>query len=90
MEEAMTPKKRHWETGAAVKPEASIVDRCDRQGKSAHELRATECLTAVSIELISGDSFPRLSTFKDIHGICGLASVIPVRLSKRQTVVNAL
>lgn len=27
IEEAMTPKKRHWETGALVKPEASMVGR---------------------------------------------------------------
>jgi len=26
IEDAMTPKKRHWETGAEVKPEASMVD----------------------------------------------------------------
>lgn len=25
IEEAMTPKKRHWETGAEVKPDASMV-----------------------------------------------------------------
>ncbi len=27
IDEAMTPKKRHWETGALVKPEASMVGR---------------------------------------------------------------